>query len=985
MNSLFRYFVFFGIALFTAFSNLTAGNTGKMIGKVTDAGSGEPIPSVNILVVGTSRGAVTDFDGKYTIIGIPIGNCTVRASAVGYQQVDITDVKIGADATTPINFKLTSTAVEVKGVTISADAQMVNNMSTGATTTIGSGSIENIPNVKSVEDVVSLQSGVVKQNGNIFVRGGRANEVQYLVDGIPSNNILGSSSATSADPNADLGRIFSGNASGSLGGSGLSISANSIQSVSVQTSGFDADYGNAQSGVISIQTKSGSPDRYSGSLQYRTDRVSSFNQNENYTSFSVGGPEPISKYVLPGLGVSLPGALTFFFNGDADRADGAFTFAHNQFFHPLERRVVLNGFLGGILNGLGFNYADNQQNAFTFNSKVQYSTKSDQVSYGYRASLSSSHAYSNQWQTRADSSSLNAKLNIQHAASWTHFFSANSFLKVYLGKLESRDGNDVAGLVPSDYPSLPYYSDIGPYLDPNRDGLNDLGSNQTWSKSLTNVWSTRVDFNSQVHPLHFFKAGFEFNYEEINSTRIDYPNSPNKDNVSPPFVVDSTNNRGDFPGYGRNRWVISAYPNRGGAYLQDNIEFSGLNIHFGIRYDYFDVGRQVYDTSSSGFIEQWTEAVKPVGGDQLQPFATDFIDAQGYDGDKLRKGYFLNDSHRFFYYLTHGYASPRLAIGYPVTDRIVFYFNYGHFLQFPDRENYYYDPSSLNSTANTTVGNPGLKPKRTVSYEASFEDQFTDEMAFKVHAFYKDVFDYENSVDRGAFNVYRNFDYSSDRGFELTFGQSLSNLTLNLTYSYQLAKGRTSSPLVSSFFPYVSRETRLDFDQNHTANLFVQYHFNAKEPGKFLWFPFVNNYGISITWNYGSGFPYTPFDPTVIGSLNKSLLNNTETKPATSIVNLSMYKGILLSDRLNLLLTLDVTNLFNRINVDFVNNNNTGSGAPGATPTGQPPRYGDYDYSGNSTEGQKLIYPWRTVVSRLDPRNFQALRQVILGVKLNWE
>src|ERR1051326_765367 len=102
---------FFGVSVLLAAycSVMFAGNTGKIVGKVTDAQTGDPLPSVNILVVNTTRGANTDLDGKYTLIGIPLGDYVVRASQVGYQTAQISGVKVGADETTPLNFKLLST------------------------------------------------------------------------------------------------------------------------------------------------------------------------------------------------------------------------------------------------------------------------------------------------------------------------------------------------------------------------------------------------------------------------------------------------------------------------------------------------------------------------------------------------------------------------------------------------------------------------------------------------------------------------------------------------------------------------------------------------------------------------------------------------------------------------------------------------------------------------------------------------------------
>jgi len=982
MIVLLRRLVPTAIAVLLTVTTAFPDNTGKIVGKVTDSQTGEAIIGANILVVGTQRGAVTDIDGKYTIIAVPAGIATIRASILGYSTAEVRDVKVGVDQTTPVDFRLSSSALQLSEQVITAQ-KLVNSMATTGTQTTDAATIASIPNVKSVEDVLRLQVGVVKQGNNLFLRGGQANEVQYLVDGIPTNNILGNSGALStAGANEELQKVYAGVQSGTIGGgsAGLAVSASAIQSVSVQTSGFDADYGNAQSGVINIVTKSGG-ERYSASAQFRTDRIASTNQNENYSSFSLGGPEPFTKYIMPSLGLSVPGALTFYINADADRNDGPYTYVHNEFFHPLERRVELNGFLGGILNGLGYRYRDDQSNAFTFDSKLKYDMSgSDQFLYRYGASLSSNHGYDNSYKYLADSSLLTAKLGIQHVFSWTHFFTTNSFLRMSLGKVETHDGNDVAGIKPSDY------SSAWQYQDPFDDGFNHLGSAQKWLKSITDVWTARLDFNSQVHPLHLLKAGFEFDYEEINSTEIDLPTVAHTVNgvvVTPP-IDDPTYARGDYPGYGVYRWNLNNYPSRGAAYLQDNIEFSGLNLHVGLRYDYYDIGRQVF---YDDFRNNWEIALNAGPPGSPGYLGADWIDNVGFDtimtngslkqfgpnagGDKYTVSRGLSDTKRFLYYLTHGTVSPRLSIGYPVTDRIVFYFNYGHFLQLPDRENYYRDPTITGATDNI-IGNPSLKPQRTVEYEAGFEDQVSDEMAFTVHAFYKDVFDYLHLFKRAGNNFQRNFDYASVRGFEITLNQSLTgNFSTSVSYSYQLAKGRSSNPLAQLFQPQfqLPRESRLDRDQNHTANVFTTYRVLANERGHLFGLPFVNNYGISLTWSLGSGFPYTPYHGQT-NARNVYLFNN-ETKPYTSVVNLSMYKGFLVSQGLNLLVTLDITNLFNRRNVNNIFDQ-----------TGAPAKFGDADANAGL---YPLIYPWRRVDSRLDPTIFQGSRQIILGMKVNWE
>lgn len=967
------------VLVFVVINQMMAGSTGKIIGKATDAKSGEAIPGVNILVVGTARGAATDLDGKYTIIGIPIGSYTVRASLVGYGNIEYTSVRIGADLTTPLDFKLSSSEVQIGGVTITAE-QLVNNLVTSGEQTVNSKSIESIPDVKTVEDVLKQTVGFVQQGKNLFLRGGRANEVQYIVDGVQTNNLISNSSdvlATNA-ANQALSNLYAGFQNGAIGGgvSGLSISANAIQSVSVQTSGFDADYGNVQSGIINIVTKSGAPGNYSGSTQFRTDKIAATNQNETYGSFSFGGPEPLTKYLLPDLGVKIPGTLTFFFNGDMDRNDGYYNFTKNQFYNPVQRRIEFNGLFGGILNGMGFNYFDNLSNSFTFTSKLRYDVGNDQFTYSYNATLSSGENFDIGFINLADSTQIYGTYSLNHTFQAIHFFNNNSFLKLVLGEVEQHRGNDVAGLLPQDYNPVIGNSNAS-NIDLNNDGFIDLGTSQSWSNSETHDWSMRLDLNSQVHPLHLLKTGFEFHYLTVQSTDISNPTH---------FLVTGTPDTsqyfsqtgGLYPGYGDHRYVMNNYANRGGAYVQDNIEFSGLNIHLGIRYDYFDPGKQIFD---SAYIYNWTRDLSSPTSPYQPLWAERVLDANGKPTTQFVR---MIDGSTFLWYATHGYFSPRLAIGYPVTDRVVFYFNYGHFLQFPQLDSYFSDPTE--EQGGNIIGNPNLLPQRTVAYEAGFEDQFSDDMSFSVRAFYKDIFNYADGVPSasttGARESYLNEDYGSARGFDLTLNQSFSNnFSSTLTYSYQIAKGRSSSPLENIYDPgssALSREVRLDWDQNHTINLFLRYGVGPKEESHILGLP-LNNYDISLTWNFGSGFPYNSFSSYVGQSSVQRIISgsNVETSPYTSTVNLSCRKGFQIFEDINVNITLDVTNLLNRDNVNYTALKNAI-----AAYYGRPAQYGDLQ---DPTAPTPTILPWNRVAHDvLVPGTFLAPRQILLGMKINW-
>jgi iron complex outermembrane receptor protein len=73
----------------------------EITGKVTDADNGDPLIGVNILVVGTSSGSVTDFDGSYTL-RLPQGSNVLEFSYTGYTTQRIT---VGASTLSTYNLR----------------------------------------------------------------------------------------------------------------------------------------------------------------------------------------------------------------------------------------------------------------------------------------------------------------------------------------------------------------------------------------------------------------------------------------------------------------------------------------------------------------------------------------------------------------------------------------------------------------------------------------------------------------------------------------------------------------------------------------------------------------------------------------------------------------------------------------------------------------------------------------------------------------
>jgi hypothetical protein len=224
-KNLFMVYSVIALLIFSLNFLLFAGTTGKIAGRIIDAGTGEPLIGANVILIGTTLGAATDFEGNYFIINIPPGKYDVKASLVGYNSVTLQDVQVFVDQTTKLNFELHQEAVEMGDVIVLATRPIVQRDLTSTQANISGEDIAMLP-LEDLQSVVNLQAGVI--NGHF--RGGRQAEVIYLIDGVSTND------------------AYSGLPS-------LEAEVNSIQEVQVITGTFNAEYGDALSGVVNQVTK----------------------------------------------------------------------------------------------------------------------------------------------------------------------------------------------------------------------------------------------------------------------------------------------------------------------------------------------------------------------------------------------------------------------------------------------------------------------------------------------------------------------------------------------------------------------------------------------------------------------------------------------------------------------------------------------------------------------------------------------------------
>jgi hypothetical protein len=227
-------------------------SSGKIIGVVKDVGSGEFLPGVNVSLEGTTLGAATDVDGYYVILNVPVGVYTVKASFIGYTEIVLQGIRVSAGVTTEANFSLEETAIEGQAVVITAQRPLVEKHITQSVSLVTSEDLENIP-IRGFNNIVATQNSVVVQDEKIHIRGGRADEVGYYIDG-----------ASSLDPTRNTQFIH--------------VIQEAVEEFQVLAGGlaggYTAEFGGANSGIIKTELKTGGT-KYNFSVDFQTDKFAS--------------------------------------------------------------------------------------------------------------------------------------------------------------------------------------------------------------------------------------------------------------------------------------------------------------------------------------------------------------------------------------------------------------------------------------------------------------------------------------------------------------------------------------------------------------------------------------------------------------------------------------------------------------------------------------------------------------------------------------
>lgn len=838
-------------------SLVRATGMGRIQGKVVDASTGEPLVGVNIIVEATELGSATDEYGKYLVPFVPVGTYQVTASYIGYNTITKKDAVVSSNQTTNLDFQLSLEIVPMPPVIVVAEKPMVIRTQTQTSRTATASDISKLP-ISEINQIITLQAGVSTSGLGTHIRGGRSSEIAYFIDGI----------LTKAPH---------------YGQQSIRINKEAVEEIGVITGGFDAEYGEALSGVVNVVTREGG-EKTGGLFRYTTDEIFSTNKlNYGYNLYelSFGG------------GLFSKARLRYFISGEAYLTDA---------YEQAKWKVPSPRFDYKAQGKLSYRLPNAKGKIILsqFYSREQYMHYADiwgEMGFVFYLNHRAAELWKN-YLTTVTFNYMPSKNEIIEAkfgyAKTTRFYAVRD-----LAKEASEDrqwfedfifkGEHLPAILLSDIPDsmrkhylidslsdtlMPYhYEEFERYtarsLRNNPYGATGffytVGDDRIWRYFFNRDYQTNLTITNALGKVHELKTGLNVIFQNVGWFDNNLPF------VKLPF----------WDMYNKN-------PIKAAFFTQDRMDFEGIIARIGFRVDYFD-------SKASG----------------------------------LRNPADQNDT-TVIKTLPKWRISPRLGFSLPITERSKMRFNYGHFFQTPTAHDLYRSTEPevvwvLLRRYNSVIGNPNLTVEKTIAYEMGYENQLSEIFAFGFIAYYKDIYDLIQTK-KGltlpyAYYQVTNLDYGNVKGIEFTMKKRLDNFWLfDLSYTLQFAKGTASYAWQHYYDIYaagnidpITGEYRLpridfwlDFDERHIVNSTVGFEL----PKDFILNLFRNSSGDFII-SYHSGFPYTPTD-----SKGKALGDQNSARMISYVnVDANLTKNIsIMGTNLSLF-----TNLYNLFNTEQIN------------------------------------------------------------------
>ncbi|MFQ6617122.1 MAG: carboxypeptidase-like regulatory domain-containing protein [Fidelibacterota bacterium] len=936
-NSCAGRFALFFLSLILLFTtNLNAGTTGKITGKVVDVRTGQPLIGCNIVIEKTYMGAATDMEGRYIIMNVPPGIYTLRASMMGYKELRVERVRVSMDHTTEINFALEPTVLEIaETITVVAERPLVKMDMTSSLTSVESEEIESLP-VQEMSDVLELQAGLVKDPlGGLHVRGGRSGEVAYWINGVAATD------------------VYSGNL-------GVEVENAVIEELQVVSGTFNAEYGQAMSAIVNIITKEGGRNFtgqvkvYAGDYVSGEDIFSVLSEVSAVRDSLTGRVKTVEKREKPLKYFNPAYNLQFSISGPIPLSgDKLNFFTTGRYFYNEGWLYGRRWFTPQGIKGDSALVPMNPFEKFSLQGKLSYRVSSGlKLSYDiflnrnkWERSFWHSYKYNPEGVPRQFERGRTQILALNHVLSTKTFYEAKitrfysdysryvykewSKVPNYLARwieytdtdtlihfIDYSTGEGKAELDSIKAENIPFTWVIDPrmsegYVHPDSSraptsySFLRAGMDLSQFKRSTTYWVGKLDLTSQVTKSHLLKTGVEIRLHKL--TLEDFTIQPErKENEAeelvpfqpwlPPLSTIYHNS------YTRRPVEFSAY-------IQDKMELKDMIVNMGLRFDYFD---------SRGVVP-----IDPSDPNIYDPIKREHIYRNPDAPDSLLVEYTPQERRAFMHTGVDPKMklSPRLGIAYPITDRGVIHFSYGHFFQIPLFEYLYANPDFKVSKGGgiTIVGNADLNPQRTVMYEIGLQQQLGEDIGFDVTLFYRDVRDWVGTsalistpIPSVKYSKFENKDYSNVRGVTLSLNKRYSNyFSASLDYSYLVAEGTYSNPTDAFNAALAKQEPRmalipLDWDQRHTINGTVSMG--------------TSDWRISFIGRYWTGRPYTPniAKAEMVGATTyRGLRDNSERLPSRNSFDVYLYRRFN-PGTLEFSVFINIYNLFDQKNETWI-------------------------------------------------------------------
>ncbi len=649
---------------------------GRIVGVVKD-NTGETLPGANLVVVGTSQGAVSDADGNYVIAGLRAGAYNVQITYIGYESKLFTAIRVRDGADTRLDVTLSETGLDaIDEVVVVGERPLVDVEASTSSSTVTREQIEAAP-VRGVQGVVGSQQGVTLDPTGLYIRGGRASETGFIVDGVSAKDPLSGT------------------------GFGLDLGSNSFAEVEVTTGGAGADVGDVTSGVVSVRTQEGT-DEFHGSFAHKRDDFG-FNADA-HSNFRA------SLYEGSFGGPILRKKLRFFTSAQVELEDGFTRFTTN----PDQLR-------SSILSGTGF--LPNASNRWNGLAKLNYEIKpgmrfavSTQQSLGVNQNTRMLQVTGNDaivapgfqyaFVLQPDNANTYAQRSNLSYARFTHTPTLRSLYEIQVSRLFTRLRADANGrpwrpdvidseLDPesiTEYPGRVFTGSGSLPPDPNAYFIlpgpgfyNNGGIATRWHDHFAEEWTLKATYTLFARDKRRrIDSGFEHKRNDYQWIDLVRPW------VGAPIITASGDTTASNRlGASSDIWRVQ--PQRGALFSTGQVRYRGLIANFGLRYEYWAAGKYVDDLVD----------------DPQAPIIDEIRDVYR---SKTASVLGLRWKQRLL---------PKLRVSFPVRENQVLYFNYGHSTRQPHPTFVYtgLDPYYQDRCFFADLGNPDLDPEVDISYE----------------------------------------------------------------------------------------------------------------------------------------------------------------------------------------------------------------------------------------------------------------------------